>query len=142
MSKTETVRLRRYVTCARCGQRKRLCARGLCQGCYSYSRYHGQLDGLDPNPLAVPGTDITYRQLDYWVRQGYLYPTNPQPGSGGGLRQFPANELAVAALMSRLVAAGLTVKAAAVTARAKGSDPWVDLGPGLRLEIRAVAEAE
>lgn len=23
-----------------------------------------------------------YRQLDHWVRAGYLHPTNPQPGSG------------------------------------------------------------
>jgi DNA-binding transcriptional MerR regulator len=29
----------------------------------------------------------TYRQLDHWVRKGYLHPENPEPGSGS-VRRF------------------------------------------------------
>jgi DNA-binding transcriptional MerR regulator len=60
---------------------------------------------------------ISYRRLDYWTRHGYLRPgTN---GSGSGYRrQWPDDELAVAALMARLVGAGLVLDVAARIARA------------------------
>lgn len=54
---------------------------------------------------------ITYRQLDYWTRVGYLHPLDPTPGSGR-LRAFPIAELSLARLVRDLLAAGLMPKPA------------------------------
>jgi hypothetical protein len=48
---------------------------------------------------------ITYRQLDNWVRRGWLKPTGSH-GSGSG-RYWPAQERNVALDMGRLCAYGL-----------------------------------
>lgn len=69
----------------------------------------------------VTDTGMTYRQLDYWTRQGYLHCDNPTPGSGTR-RTWPAEQLAVASVMAVLVAAGLTVEAAHHAAR---NDGWL-----------------
>lgn len=61
-------------------------------------------------------TGITYRQLDYWTRAGYLRTTTPRRGSGYALR-WPTTEIPVAAAMHRLTAAGLAPAAAARVAR-------------------------
>jgi DNA-binding transcriptional MerR regulator len=60
---------------------------------------------------------VSYRRLDYWARHGYLRPD----GNGGGSgyrRRWPDDELAIAALMARLVGAGLGLDVAAKIARA------------------------
>ena len=63
---------------------------------------------------------ITYRQLDHWVRRGYLKPDNLDGGSGH-LRTFPIRELSVAWMMAKLTAAGVTPTAA----RAARNGGWL-----------------
>ena len=78
---------------------------------------------------------ITYRQLDHWIRRGWLKPGRlpPKFASGqGGSRDWPAAEVAVACRMARLVAAGLTHEAAAELARAPGRHV---LAPGITIEV-------
>jgi hypothetical protein len=71
-------------------------------------------------------TGLTYRQLDYWCRQGWLQPEaysrgNAKPGYGPGWdRRWSQAELDVAQMMARLVALGVTAQRAAVVAR----EPW------------------
>lgn len=60
---------------------------------------------------------ITYRQLDYWVRQGYLKPRGGHPGTGFS-RAFSDEERRIAVAMARCVRAGFTPVAAARVARA------------------------
>lgn len=48
---------------------------------------------------------ITYRQADYWVRQGYLRTDGTQQGSGRH-RRHPLVELQVARGLAQLLAAG------------------------------------
>lgn len=73
-------------------------------------------------PVAPPGqvtteelrarSGISYRQADYWVRAGYLHTsTASKPGSGNA-RFYPVAEIAVAALVHRLVDEGLNPQAA------------------------------
>jgi len=75
----------------------------------------------------------TYRQLDHWVRRGYLNPGNANAGTGN-YRQWPAGELRIANLMYRLIQAGLTPAAAARVARA-GVGGAAELAPGIRIVI-------
>jgi hypothetical protein len=70
---------------------------------------------------------VTYRQVDYWCRRGFLRPTNPGPGSGT-VRVFLPAEYEVAVFMARAVAAGVSPDAAARAARHDGL-----LAPGVRL---------
>ena len=80
-------------------------------------------------------TDITYRQLDYWVRQGWL---NPHHNGGSGTsRDFTGDEYTVAIRMARLVNRGFTPAAAARVARAsvEAASGYVYLGQGLHLHI-------
>lgn len=78
---------------------------------------------------------LTYRQVDFWSRKGYLRASNADCGSGRE-RHWPASELPVAATMHRLVKAGLTVKAAHVVARGQG-----ELAPGVTVLIDGQAAA-
>lgn len=60
---------------------------------------------------------ITYRQLDYWTRTGYLRTsTKAEPGTGNA-RFYPASEVPVAALAHRLLGEGLSPAAASRIAR-------------------------
>lgn len=108
-------------------------------------------DGLDPEPpppTAIPepgeepcaGTDdmiaigLTYRQLDYWTRAGHLKVVgDPTPGIGRK-RAWPIGEVDVAALMLRLVNAGLDLEVAAQVAR----DGTHELAPGIHLLVKDV----
>jgi hypothetical protein len=72
---------------------------------------------------------VTYRQLDYWTRRGYLHLTTPTPGYGHP-RTWPPGELAVAERMARAVRAGLTPHAAHKAARGT-----TDLGHGVTITI-------
>jgi hypothetical protein len=89
--------------------------------------------------LAVSG--VTYRQLDYWARAGYLRPVNERSGSGVH-RDWPDLEVAITVLMSRLIEAGMTVPAASVIARDAVGAMWAGtedvmsvLAPGVVLII-------
>lgn len=75
------------------------------------------------------GSTLTYRQLDYWTREGYLKVVDPDPGSGRR-RYWSAEEARVAVMMGRLVAAGLTVSAAHRAARNEGR-----LAEGVRVVV-------
>ncbi len=80
------------------------------------------------NDSQVPG--VTYRQLDHWVRRGFLHPRNPNPGSGY-TTVWPAEELRVAARMGRLVKAGLVLDVAHRIARGD-----TILAPGITITIQ------
>lgn len=54
---------------------------------------------------------ITYRQLDFWTRQGFLVADNPDCGSGI-VRTFPPETVEVARLMATYTAAGIGPSAA------------------------------
>lgn len=77
---------------------------------------------------------VTPRQVDHWVRKGYLRPAEPLPGSGNA-RDWSAEEVRVAERMARLVGAGVALKVAADVARADGP---VELAPGITLELTEV----
>lgn len=72
---------------------------------------------------------ITYRQLDFWSRRGYLKASNPDCGSGRE-KHWPEAELRVADVMYRLTKAGLTVKAAHTVARGQS-----ELAPGVTVLV-------
>lgn len=65
-------------------------------------------------PYEIHG--VTQRQITHWIRQGYLLPDQPPPGSGRS-REWPEREVRVAQLMARLVAGGFAPAAAAEHAR-------------------------
>jgi DNA-binding transcriptional MerR regulator len=68
-------------------------------------------------------TGLTYRQLDYWCRHGWLKPEsysrgNAKPGNGPGWdRRWTQAELNAARMMARLVDLGITPQQAADVAR-------------------------
>jgi DNA-binding transcriptional MerR regulator len=63
---------------------------------------------------AADRAGITYRQLDWWCRQGYVH----APSGGSGYRRtIPAHEMQVLQRMGRLVKTGLAVNVAAQAAR-------------------------
>lgn len=123
--------------CASCGREGLLRARGLDANCYERHRKAGTLEQF-PVTLnqdtgeGAPLDGITYRQLDFWVRRGYLHPDHEAPGSGGN-RRWTEQECHVARLMGRLVAAGFTPEGAHRVARAGSS--WVELAPGVLVVV-------
>lgn len=55
----------------------------------------------------VEAAGITYRQLDYWTRNGHLEPIAGTAGNGHGSRRlFPVEAVYEARLMGQLVAIG------------------------------------
>lgn len=77
--------------------------------------------------------NVSYRQLDYWVRKGYLQPRHN--GGTGHYREFIGDELMAAHRMARLVNVGFTPDAAARIARAVDRTGHVDLGLGIQIHI-------
>jgi DNA-binding transcriptional MerR regulator len=64
---------------------------------------------------AMKRSGATYRQLDYWTRQGLLRPVG---GAGSGFaREWPAREVDVARRMVELVDAGFPPKWAEMVSR-------------------------
>lgn len=79
---------------------------------------------------------ITYRQLDFAVRAGYLFPDRTWKGRGrgsGSPRTWPEEELAVARLMGRLSAIGLPLAKAAELARS--GEARHEIAPGIFIEV-------
>ena len=72
---------------------------------------------------------MTFRQMDWWCRKGWINADNPDPGSGAR-RLFPAEEVRVAAVMAALTKAGVSASAAHRAARNGGL-----LAPGVRVEL-------
>lgn len=89
----------------------------------------GYVTGADLVDLA----GITYRQLDYWCRTGYLHPVDATPGSGH-LRLFPTVELALAGLVRRLLADGMQPRQAFDLARELLEHGHAQLG-GIRIDL-------
>ena len=120
--------------CDECHARPRAKSRRrLCVVCFDRLKAAGTLDTLHPSTRRRPPSPVegvSYRQLDDWARRGLLRPDNPSPGRSGWKREWSEPELAVAAMMGRLVAGGLTVDAAHRVARGVRV-----LGPGIRLVI-------
>ena len=91
-------------------------------------------------------TGATYRQIDYWTRNGYVTPAaattqhaTPQsvadparPGSGR-VRSWDDVEVAVIAVMVALTRWGLAPAAAATAARRIVLDGTVEVAPGVAL---------
>lgn len=77
---------------------------------------------------------VTTRQIDYWIRQGYL---DVEAKGSGRQRLIPAEELPRLALLADLHSAGFTVAAAAQHASGAPSTGTtvIDLGPGIHLHI-------
>jgi DNA-binding transcriptional MerR regulator len=76
-------------------------------------RHDGTVTALD----IVTDAGISYRQLDFWTRQGYLRPvTAVNPGTGRS-RGYPESEVLVAIRMAALMAAGLQLRVAHDIAR-------------------------
>ena len=117
--------------CLQCNRETNRPARGLCRRCYASASRTGTLKQwpLEVNRDRGDGEPEgpTYRQLDYWVRVGYLRPAHAEPGSGGW-RYWSAEECRVANLMARLVTVGFTPRLAHDVARSNG-----------RLQIEGVA---
>jgi hypothetical protein len=64
----------------------------------------------------IAASGITWRQLDWWVRAGYLKPSTPARGFGS-VRRFPPSEAEIAAYALELITAGFTASAALGHAR-------------------------
>lgn len=61
---------------------------------------------------------ITYRQLDFWTRQGHVHPLpRPRRAGSGWPRYYATDEAAALVLMARLVDDGLQPRPAAAHAR-------------------------
>lgn len=99
-------------------------------------------DEHDRVPVSGPFHGLTYRQLDYWTRVGYLRPVDPTPGSGGA-REWPELEVEVAGVIVRLLRAGLRLDVAARAAReqAYDRDGHVLLRGGVHLNLTPVDPA-
>lgn len=67
-----------------------------------------------PTALAELPDQLTYRQLDYWCRQGLIHDT---ASGSGSVRVFSPEEQRVIGVMARLVAVGISVRLAAAVAR-------------------------
>lgn len=74
---------------------------------------------------------VSYRQIDHWVRRGWLRPDQPIPGSGNP-REWTNEELDVARRMAALVNAGISPAVAADAAR-KGGEAW--LSPHVKVTV-------
>lgn len=60
---------------------------------------------------------VTYRQLDYWVRKGYLTPAVVDGSGPGNPRHWTGREHRIVELMLRLMRSGVEVSYAARMAR-------------------------
>lgn len=103
------------------------------------ARFHPVLTWLESDGSAVRLDEeigVTYRQLDFWARKGYV---EADASGSGYARTFSDSEKEVAKLMGRLVRVGFTPKYASVWARTllkrnNGGVTTVLLGPGLKLQ--------
>jgi hypothetical protein len=75
----------------------------------------------------TPG--LTYRQVAHWVSKGWLKPQRRWKATGGVPLEFDPEEVMVARMMARLVAAGVGPEAAHRVARGG------DLAPGITVHI-------
>jgi len=72
----------------------------------------------------VKATGLTYRQLDHYIRRGYIQMSNPTPGSGVP-RLFTGEQLDRIGTIQALIEAGFKPRAAAEIAQS----PEYEHGP-------------
>lgn len=116
---------------------RRAAQRGLCRPCYDVRAHAGTLPAAEsysgPTLPDLAEIGVSYRQLDHWVRRGWIRAATPGTGHR---RTWTDDELAVAARMVKLIAAGFTVAKAAEIARGRtGYDTFLALGDGIHLLI-------
>lgn len=70
------------------------------------STHHPLPEGLVNGAQLATLTGLSYRQVDFWTRSGYLHPVETSPGSGHQW-MYPPSEVTAALLMATLVEAGL-----------------------------------
>lgn len=83
-------------------------------------------------PELAEQVGVTYRNLDYWIRQGWLDSHVAARGSGSH-RWFTIAQVRHAALMVRLVRAGITPSRASGLAVALARTGSAELAPDLWL---------
>ena len=81
------------------------------------------------SPDAIREAGITYRQLDYWVRRGFLAPEVVK-----GNRAWTPEAIGVARTLGRLTAAGVSLEAAAKVALS--GESRCEIAPGIWIEVR------
>jgi DNA-binding transcriptional MerR regulator len=86
-------------------------------------------DGCVNGPDAAREAGITYRQLDYWTRRGYLEAERPGQGSGRD-RLYNRSEIAIAKMAEAFRRAGLRLDVAFRTARELQDRPVVRIMTG------------
>jgi hypothetical protein len=92
------------------------------------------LDEVSGYLLRLPD-GVSYRQLDHWARQGWLFPTRGGIGTGHR-REWSETEIRVAEMIARLRSAGLELPAAAAAARSIVYDGWAELDEGITITVR------
>lgn len=96
--------------CSVAGCENHVKTRGWCTKHYSRWQRTGDPLGLLREPVTTiepRDLGISYRQLDFWARQGYLRPVRSSEGTGHW-RDWPEQEQAVARDMGLLTRAGLS----------------------------------
>jgi DNA-binding transcriptional MerR regulator len=78
---------------------------------------------------------VTYRQLDYWARNGQLVPSVAQAEGQGSHRRYSSFDVAEARVLGRLSALGINAN----RARAVLPDTLPDLLDHLIVELHALA---
>jgi hypothetical protein len=84
---------------------------------------------------------ITYRQLDYWIGNGWIRPEREPSKKGtigsGVPRTWPDDEIRAAIIMGRVVKAGLAPAIAAMVARrvSASRNPTVEIAPDITISV-------
>lgn len=84
-------------------------------------------DALPPGTVGfqtLVDLGVSYRQIDYWTRLGYLHAVRPDVGSGQ-LRLWPVTEVPVVRRMGQLTRAGVSPADAERVARGGQLAPGV-----------------
>ena len=77
---------------------------------------------------------ISYRQLDHWIRRGWVIPDGEASPGSGFPREWTDAEALVVRVMGRLVRAGLPPHMAHEIARSRQS--VYEIGPGVLVTLR------
>lgn len=72
---------------------------------------------------------ITYRQLDYWIRSGYVDPKGDHNPGSGNRREFDDTEVEYVRTLALLAKTGMRIESAANLALGLWATGTADLGP-------------
>ncbi len=79
-------------------------------------------------PEAAAAVGISYRQLDFWISQGFVPGENP---GSGRRRRFTSEDVGRLAMMARLVNAGMRVNRAGELCSELMVNGRIEVGPGM-----------